>query len=668
MDQAQVDRCATRTSESAVVQRSTVSTILTIVLALGVGTVAQAEPTDTSISSLKTLSVEQLMDIEVTSVSKHAERLADVASSIQVITQEDIQRSGALSLPEALRLAPNLQVARIDARQWAVSARGFNSTSANKLLVLIDGRAVYTPLFAGVFWDAQNTNLMDVERIEVISGPGATQWGANAVNGVINVITKRAQDTQGLAFHAAAGDELRGAADLRYGGARGNWYYRGYARYLREDDVVLPSGAAVPTGWHHGQAGFRVDGELSKSDALTVLGDTYRGRVEQPAPGEVGLNGANLVGRWTRTTEQGSELQLQAYIDHWHRSIPSVFQEDLKTYDIDFQYRLHIGTRHDVTWGVGYRLIDDDIGSSATLAFLPPHVERQWANAFIQDEIELSRQIHLTLGSKLEHNDYTGFEIQPSARISWRMTELDTLWSAVSRAVRTPSRIDREFFAPRTPPFILAGGAGFDSEELIAYELGYRTQQVRRTALSLATFYNDYDDLRSIERVNASAPFPAFIGNGLKGQSYGAELAAEYQPLAAWRLRLGYTEFRIHFAHRPGSTDPNPGTSESHDPRRQIALRSLVDLSAAWQLDTSYRYVSRIENQDLPGYRELNVRLAWEAAPSLQLAISGQNLLHAHHAEFGAITLNPTNTRKEIERGVYAEVIWRGEPGGFFAQ
>jgi iron complex outermembrane receptor protein len=420
---------------------------------LGVGAVAEAKSAvDASISSLKKLSVEDLMDIEVTSVSKHVERLADVASSIQVITPEDIQRSGAVSLPEALRLAPNLHVARIDARQWAISARGFNATTSNKLLVLIDGRAVYTPLFAGVFWDAQNTNLADIERIEVISGPGATQWGANAVNGVINVITKRAQDTQGFELHGAAGDELRGVADLRYGGARGNWYYRAYARYLKEDDVVLPSGTGVPTGWHHRQAGVRVDGELSKSDVLTLLGDAYRGSVEQPVPGEVELNGANLVGRWNRALASGGELQLQAYIDHSHRRIPRSFDEDLKTYDIDLQHRLHVGARHDVTWGVGYRLIDDDIGNSPTLAFLPPHVERQWANAFIQDEIELPRRMYLTLGTKLEHNDYTGFEIQPSARVSWRASELDTLWSAVSRAVRTPSRIDREFYVPSTPP------------------------------------------------------------------------------------------------------------------------------------------------------------------------------------------------------------------------
>jgi iron complex outermembrane receptor protein len=648
-----------RTSKRVVLHHVISLVMLVFALAAEAGSAA-----DRSISNLKKLSVDQLMDIEVTSVSRHSEQLAYVASSIQVITQEDIRRSGAVSLPEALRLAPNLQVARIDARQWAISARGFNATTANKLLVLIVGRAVYTPLFAGVFWDAQNTNLADIERIEVISGPGATQWGANAVNGVINVTTKRAQDTQGLDLHLAAGDEQRAAGTLRYGGTLGNWYYRGYARYLSEDDVVLPNGAAVPTGWHHGQAGFRVDGELSRSDVLTVTGDTYRGSVEQPVPGDIEINGSNLVGRLTRTTAQGAELQFQAYIDHWHRRIPRSFDEDLKTYDIDFQYRLRTGARHGVTLGAGYRLIDDDIGNSTALAFLPAHVKRQWANAFIQDEIALPHRMYLTLGSKLEHNDYTGFEIQPSARLSWRVAEPDTLWSAVSRAVRTPSRIDREFFVPASPPFNLAGGAGFDSEELIAYELGYRTLRVRRTALSLATFYNDYDDLRSIERASISAPTPRVIGNGLKAQSYGIELVSEYQPLAAWRLRLGYTEFRIHFAHRPGSTDPNLGTSESHDPRRQIAVRSLLDLPAAWRLDASYRFVSRIENQDVPGYRELDVRLAWQAAPSLQFAINGRNLLHAHHPEFGSITLSPTSTRKEIERGVYAEVIWQREVGG----
>lgn len=621
------------------------------------------EAKNTSVDSLKRLSVEQLMDIEVTSVSKHAERLADAAASIQVITSEDIRRSGATSLPEALRLATNLEVAQIDARQWAISARGFNAITSNKLLVLIDGRAVYTPLFAGVFWDAQNANLADIERIEVISGPGATQWGANAVNGVVNITTRRAQETQGLELHAAAGNELESAGDIRFGGTFGRWYHREYASYSREGDVVLSDGRSVPTGWHHGQAGFRVDGEPSGADALTVLGDAYHASAEQPAPGEIGLSGANLLGRWVRALPEGAQWQLQAYVDHQHREIPSAFEERLDTYDIDFQHRGRVGERHDVTWGAGYRLIDDRIGNSAALAFLPPDVRRQWASAFVQDEIDLPWPgMRVTIGSKVEHNDYTGFELQPSARLSWRVSDADTIWAALSRAVRTPSRVDREAYVPGVPPYLLAGGAGFESEELLACELGYRTQELRHTAVSVSAFYNDYDQLRSLEQASPPAPFPVTIGNGLRAQAYGAELVAEYQPVSGWRLRLGYTELRIHFSHRPGSTDPNEGTSESHDPHRQIALRSLLDLTPAWQFDASYRFVSRIDNQDVPGYSELDARLAWQPTPSLELALSGKNLLHDRHAEFGVITQDLADTRKEIERSAFIELTWRGEP------
>lgn len=623
--------------------------------------VAQTEQTLPP-SALKTLSIEQLMDIEVISVSRRPKRLSETASAIQIITQEDIRRSGATSLPEALRLASNLEVAQIDSRQWAISARGFNSMASNKLLVLIDGRTVYTPLFAGVFWDVQDTLLEDIDRIEVISGPGATLWGANAVNGVINVITKHTKDTQGGLLIGGGGTELNGLGGMRYGGALGtNLQYRVYGKYFDRDSTVLPDGRDASDDWHIGQGGFRMDWDASEDKAFTVQGDFYEGRISQASVDEIDVSGANVIGRWSHTFSEDSDLTLQFYYDRTHRNIPGAFAEDLDTYDVDFQHRFPVGERHDIVWGLGYRLIADDIGNTPVLAFLPSQVSRQWFSGFVQDEIALWKdRAHLTLGTKIEHNDYTGFEFQPSGRLAWKLSEQQTLWSAISRAVRTPSRIDRELFSPDSPPFLLAGGPDFDSEKLLAYELGYRVQPLSRLALSVAAYYNNYDDLRSLEKVSPLTPFPVLIANGLEGESYGVELTADYRVTDWWRLRAGYTELRIDIRPKPGSNDISAGSNESHDPERFFSLRSSLDLPGHWELDGAFRYVSRIENQQVPAYGELDVRLGWRPSPDLEFSIVGQNLLHDNHAEFGALANTRGEiTRREIERGVFGKIVWR---------
>src|SRR5437867_2370476 len=607
-------------------------------------------------SRLKRLSVEEVMDIEVTSVCKRPEKLSETASAIQVITEEDIRRSGATSIPEALRLASNLEVAQVDSRQWAISARGFNNTLANKMLVLIDGRTIYTPLYAGVFWDAQDTLLEDIDRIEVISGPGATQWGANAVNGVINIITKKSKDTQGVLLEGGGGTELHGFGGIRYGGSlSSNLHYRAYGKYFDRDSTVLPNGRDATNDWRMGQGGFRLDWDESAADLFTLQGDLYDGRIAQTVGNDVAASGGNVIGRWSHTVSENSDLKLQLYYDRTHRNIPGTFAEDLNTYDVDFQHRLPVGERHDVVWGLGYRLIDDDVGNTPALAFLPAHVSRQWFSGFVQDEIALVKdRLHLTLGTKIEHNDYTGFELQPSGRLAWKLSRRQTAWAAISRAVRTPSRIDRELFAPGRPPFAIAGGPNFDSEQQLAYELGYRVQPQQRLSLSLATFYNDYDDLRSVEKVNPPAPFPIVIANGQKGESYGAELTADYRVADWWRLRAGYTELRVHIRPKLGSTDTTFGGSESHDPNRQLFLRPSLNLPGHFEFDPSFCYVSRIANQGVPGYVELDLRLAWQPVPELEFSIVGQNLLHDHHAEFGALA-----ARQEIDRGVYGKVLWR---------
>lgn len=628
----------------------------TLLLALGLAVSASqagAQQRD-SLEALKRLTIDELMNLEVMSVSRRPERLGQTASAIQVITQDDIVRSGASSLPEALRLATNLQVAQVDARQWAISARGFNSTTANKLLVLIDGRTVYTPLFSGVFWDVQDVLLSDIDRIEVISGPGATLWGANAVNGVINVITRNATDTQGLLAAGGGGTELRGFGSARYGGALGSQAaYRIYGKGFTREATLLPSGPDGPDAWHLGQGGFRVDWNASPSTGVTVQGDLYDGRIGQASAGDIVVRGGNVMAKWRHTVSANADVAAQVYYDRKHRDIPGTFAEDLDIYDVDLQHRALVGARHAVVWGVGYRLINDRVTNTPALAFLPPHVARQWFTAFVQDEIALAAErLHLALGTKMEHNDYTGFEIQPSGRLNWTLSPSRTLWTAISRAVRTPSRIDREFFVPGQPPYFLEGGPDFQSEDVWAYELGYRHQQ-GAVLLSLATFYSRYHGLRSLEQLNPPAATPLVIGNGQDGESYGAELAADYRVSDRWRLRAGYTELRIHIWPNPGSTDTSRGATESRSPDRQLLVRSSLDLPAHLTLDAGLRYSAEIANQQLPAYTELNARLAWQPIAALDLSIVGMNLLHDRHAEFGTPT-----ARRGIERGVYGMAQW----------
>jgi iron complex outermembrane recepter protein len=629
-------------------------TVATRAIAQQVDTLGQPSDSGTSATVLKKLSVEELMNVVVTSVSRRAEPLSHAASAIQVITQDDIRRSGATSLPEALRLASNLQVAQVDSRQWAISARGFNSTTANKLLVLVDGRTVYTPLYSGVFWDVQDVPLTDIDRIEVISGPGSTLWGANAVNGVINVITKRPQDTQGLVVGGGGGTGLRGFGSARYGGTVGkNVRYRVYGKGFDRDATALPTGLDATDDWQMGQGGFRVDWESSEVNRFTLQGDAYGGQMGKPIGSDVAVNGGNVLGKWSRTLSATSDLRVRLYFDRTHRDIPGVFAEDLNTYDVELQHRALLGRRHNLVWGVSYRLLDDHVRNSASLAFLPGDCAHSWFGGFVQDEIMLvPERLSVALGTKLEHNWYTGFEIQPSGRVNWRITRTGTLWGAVSRALRTPSRIDRELFAPGQPPYFLAGGPDFRSERELAYELGYRLQH-RAVTMSLATFYNQYEGLRSLEQSNPPAAFPLVIANGLDGESYGAEFTAQYRVADAWRVRLGYTEMRINIWSKPTSTNTSGGSTENHSPNRQFSVHSSVNLPVNLRLDGGLRYVSEIANQQLPDYTELDARLTWSPIAQLDLSVVGQNLLHRRHAEFGTPA-----TRRGIERGLQGAVEW----------
>jgi iron complex outermembrane receptor protein len=601
---------------------------------------------------LKSLSLEELFNIEVTSVSKKPERLSETPAAIHVVTDEDIRRSGALSLPEALRDIPGVEVARVDSRQYAITARGFNGSVANKLLVMIDGRSVYTPLFSGVFWDVQDTMLEDIDRIEVIRGPGATVWGANAVNGVINVITKSAEETQGLLLTAGGGNEEQGFGGVRYGGALGsNAFFRIYGKGFNRDDSALRNGRDAEDRFQSGQGGFRIDWKPSRDNLITFQGDGYGGSVDQSNQQHIALSGGNVLGRWTRTFSTASDLQVQAYYDRTYRDIPPIFAEKLDTYDLDARHRFGWGARQDIVWGLGYRATLDNVDNSAALAFLPAQRTRQVVSGFVQDEIKLvPDRLHFTLGTKLEHNDWTGFEYEPSGRLAWTPATNQTLWAAASRAVRTPSRIDRDFFVPGSPPFfVLAGGPGFGSEKLYAFELGYNTQPTPKVTASVATFYNIYDELRSLETTT-----PPIIANGLEGESYGVELETTYQLLNWWRLNAGYTFFVLQLHTKPGSTDTTQELQEGDSPQQQAFFKSRMDLPGRIELDCTIRYVDRLQHQGIPQYVALDVHLGWRPTKNVELAVVGQNLLDPQHPEFG---LPPT--RKEIERSVYGKVTCR---------
>jgi iron complex outermembrane receptor protein len=608
----------------------------------------QREPVD--------MTLEELSNLVVTSVSRRPESLAETPSAVQVITGEEIRRSGATSIPEALRLASNLQVAQISSNNWAISARGFNSVLANKLLVMIDGRTIYSPLFAGTFWEAQDVPLYDVDRIEVISGPGGTLWGANAVNGVINIVTRSAADTQGLLVRAGGGNELQGDGAIRYGGTAGTTSYRVYGQYAERDATERPSGADGLNGSHVGQAGFRLDWASGGGDLLTLQGDANEVHTDSPATSDPTSRSQNLLARWRRQFSGTSELQVQMYYDRELRHVPNSYGDDLQTLDIELQHHFQAGARHDIVWGLTYRAEHDDFDNDV-YALDPPRITLHRPGGFIQDDIALlPNTLHLTIGTKLEDNEFTGAEWQPSARLAWRFSPDSLLWGAVSRAVRTPSRVDRDLANRTRPPFTV-GNDDFESEKLIAYELGLRTQPVRPLSIALATYYNDYDDLRSFEPPPGQA-FPLIFSNQLAGETYGAELTAEYQPGTRWRLSGGYTYLHIDLHLKPGSRDPLGGTLDSRDWNHQVFLRGAVTLPGNVELDGTLRRIGELTNQRVPAYTEMDLRAGWHVTPELDLSLNGHNLLHDSHGEFGPLEFGPPG-RQLIERSVYAFITWQ---------
>ena len=607
---------------------------------------------------LRDLSLDELGNIEVTSVSKTAEPLGEAPAAIYVISGEDIVRSGASSIPEMLRLAPNLQVAQSSAHLYAITARGFNGTTSNKLLVLIDGRSVYTPLFSGVFWDVQAVMPADIDRIEVISGPGAALWGPNAVNGVINIITRKSGDTLGAVAALDLGS-FENAARLRYGGKIGSAFtWRGYGMGSSRDNTVDPTGLPDNDSWRNFQGGGRLDWS-GGTDALTIQGDINKGEIDQNIPADQQLAGHNVLGRWTRRFDERSELQVQAYYDFSKRLIAGGSGDRVSVYDLELQHGFGLGQNHHLVWGGGFRASRDTFINPPTGGYFSPASRTvNVGSMFVQDTITLAEDLKLTVGSKFEANSYTGFKPMPSGRLSYHLSQHEFMWGAVSRAVRTPSRIDRDLYQNSGSTVVIGGGPAFTDESLTAFEIGFRTEIPSRANLSVSMFYNDYQNLRSIELSRAGTLPATFAGrsgflpitfvNNMQGYTYGLEVWGDYAIADWWRLTAGYNALRNHLELAPDSLDISGIASAGNDPRYQVSLRSSMDLPASLQLDVRVRTVAALPSPALPRYSESDLRLAWQAPTGLELSLAIVNLLHERHREFGATSEMPRHAKVSV--------------------
>lgn len=642
------------------------------------------------------LSIEELMSVKVTTVSRNPQKLNQVASAVFVITQDDIRRSGATSIPDALRMAPGVQVDRVGTDKWAVSIRGFNGLYANKLQVLMDGRSVYSPIFSGVLWEQQDTLMEDIERIEVIRGPAATSWGSNAVNGVINIITKKAADTQGALVTAGGGSFENGFAGARYGGMiNEDTPFRVYAKGFTRGQTQSLSGESANDQWHSARGGFRFDHSRG-IDQFTLQGDLFSnfdgGTLDKSASnlsinrsGEMrGHNeGGNIRFRWDRTFSESSSFMLQAYYDRNQSILQPIGKFNAESFDIDMQYRLPLFERHNLTWGANYRLYHNKVFDTHLLTFSPREQMNHLIGTFIRDDITLiPDRLLFTLGSRFEHNDFTGMEIQPNARLMWTPNAENSIWLAVSRAVRTPSRAENDSMINITPqlqnaaglsalPFpitaILNGSHHFNSEKLIAYELGYRRQFTPQASIDLAGFVNDYSQMRDasfgalsfIPGLPRQLLLPLTINNQGSALTYGFETSIDWKPRENWRLQSSYSFLHIDFSSNNFLTksDPTAGGISKVNPQHQLSVRSNYDFSERLQLNLWLRYTSNISFYNIPSYVTMDAKLAYRPTKNTELFVVGQNLFSQNHREMGSefIPIVPVF----IPRGIYAGAQWR---------
>jgi iron complex outermembrane recepter protein len=615
---------------------------------------------------LTSLSLEQLMNEPVTSVSKKQTRLSESPAAITVVTQDDLQRMGITTLPEALRLVPGMDVAQIDTNQWAVSARGFNSEFADKLLVLIDGRTVYTPASGGVFWNAQDVVLEDVERIEVIRGPGATLWGANAVNGVVNIITKSARDTQGALLAAAGGSLVNPLLTARYGGqVDSDLSWRVYAKYFDRDGIADQTRTADQGPWHSVHGGFRTDRNASAEDAITVQADTYDGQADNqvtqvtlappsalPIDNQTDIGGSDLLARWTRTLSTDSTLELQTYFDQVNQG-DGYGREHRNTFDFYLQHRFGLGSRNDLIWGVDSRYTSIQQRQSANLTWSPLNLDIGLYSLFVQDEISLvPEKLRLILGSKAEHNELSGLSVEPDLRLLWTPSDRQTVWTAASRASRTPAEFELDGTlnlaafqsSPNGPPVALAivPSLRLQSEELLAYELGYRFQPLATVSIDLSSFFNRYDKVVNREPVAGefvASPVPHVLAGLMEenvddARTFGVEASVQWQPVREWKLMGSYSWLRMHVW-------PDP-TEEYESPRGQFQARSYLDLPWRFELNTAVYYVDSVLEQSGPAlvriasYVRFDAGLIWKRDARLSIGLWGQNLFDGRHLEFAS--------------------------------
>ena len=639
------------------------------------------------VPNLTEIEIERLLNIEVTSAAKRGEPLFQTASAIFVITREDIRRSGATTIPDLLRIVPGLNVAQVDSSGWAVSSRGFAERYANKLLVLVDGRIIYDPLFAGVFWEFQNVMLEDIDRIEVIRGPGATLWGANAVNGVINILTRTSADTLGGLVTTTVGTREPVHTDARLGGRWGsNATYRISGSYFRRDHSVDASREPIADAWEAGRGGIRADWSATSLDSLTVQGEVQaRGADESLllpmitppfqllSTARVQQWGGNLLGRWKHSLGRGNDWTLQAYYDRVDRHTQAL-EEHLHTVDLDFQHHFTLGRQHDWVWGLNYRATAEDFRGSF-LIDVPGDTEHRFS-AFWQDEITIAPdRVQLTPGIKLERDPHSGWNWQPSVRLLWTPSPEQALWAAISRALRTPSDLEVE---TRINSAALPGENGvvnlvsvfgnkdFQSEKLLAYELGYRISPSRRFSLDLAAFYNIYHDLQTTE---PSAPFfesnpppshvviPQQFDNLMKGETYGMELAANWNLGNRWNLSAAYSRLEILLHRDPRSQSQSPEQAEGSSPDHQLHFRSHWTLPHNLELDTSLHHTSAIRTLAVPAYTRLDAQWVWSPGESASFAIGAQNLLSPRHLEFG--NFRQIGQIGQAERNFYGKLTWR---------
>ncbi len=633
---------------------------------------------------LSQASLEDLMNIPVTTVSKKEQKLSKVPAAVFVITQEDIRRSGATNIPDLLRLAPGVDVARVDANRWAISIRGFSDQHANKVLVLVDGISVYDPTVTGVFWDMVDVPLEDIDRIEIIRGPGGTIWGANAVNGVINIITKKASVTRGGLIAAGAGNEDQAQGLVQYGGNMGpEGSYRIFAKYFDVANAVFPGGQQAADGWQGGHAGFRSDWDVSPQDGLTVEGDFLKADESQTLTtmfynalpqletydNAIRSTVADVLARWTHTLANGSEMSLQLY-DRDSGRLDQGFSNDQNTVDLDFQHHVHAGQRNDIVWGLGARVMNLHYDTGYAVTIVPAHRMDHLMSGFLQDELKLTNSLSFIIGSKLEHNSFTGFEYEPSAQLVWTAASRQTLWLSAARAIRQPSAIDVGLetdvaSVPLGPTFGViqtVGNPNIRDETLRDLELGYRVEPAKKVSLDVAGFAGLYRDLESL------APQPTYIAmqNGVPyvvipemfvnldgALTYGAELSGSWNVTNRWRIGPGYSYFHMNLRGNADTINTVPGVSPDH----QFQIRSELDLPRHLEWDSTLEYVDKLPAGNIPAYARLDSRVGWRAGENVELSLVGQNLLSPRHAEFADLYYPVHHTL--VERSVFGKVTWR---------